>query len=286
MDEAHERDVNTDLLMLLMKRLLITRPDLKLVIMSATINPELFQNYYQGAAALSIPGFTYPVESHFLEEISDKWCNLNQTRKGQEQKNPRLFHDEIARLIYSIDATKPPGAVLCFVPGWQDIKLVMGHLQKCMPRNLVLPLHSRLTYDDQSRVFRRPPEGVRKIIIATNVAETSITIDDVVYVVDTGVHKEERWSTLEFCLDLIFFFRLSADKSSAVLDDDWVSQANVNQRRGRAGRVQPGECYHLYSRSKFESFLKFPVPELHRVPLQKVVLDLKVLFIFSILLLS
>lgn len=178
--------------MLLIKRLLTARPDLKLIVMSATINPELFQNYYSGAVALSIPGFTYPVESHFLEDISEKWCNLNQTRKSVDQKNPRLFHDEIARVISAIDKTKPAGAVLCFVPGWQDIKLIMEHLQKLMPRNLILPLHSRLTYDDQSKVFRRPPEGMRKIIIATNVAETSITIDDVVYVVDTGVHKEER----------------------------------------------------------------------------------------------
>lgn len=122
------------------------------------------------------------------------------TKNAEGGKKPRLIHNEIANVIQWIDRSKPPGAILCFLPGWQDIKAVMGHLQSALhpTKCVILPLHSRLTFDDQSRVFENPPSGVRKIILSTNVAETSVTIDDVVYVLDTGVHKEERFVHSKF----------------------------------------------------------------------------------------
>jgi len=116
------------------------------------------------------------------------------TRTRQDEKMPRVFPEEVAKFIKWVHETKDEGAILCFLPGWKDIKSVMEHLEDILDRGtcLILALHSRLTIENQSKVFNTPPLHLRKIILSTNVAETSVTIDDVVYVVDCGIHKEER----------------------------------------------------------------------------------------------
>ncbi|KAJ9582631.1 hypothetical protein L9F63_023009, partial [Diploptera punctata] len=166
--------------------------------------------------------------------------------------------DLVVNTIKWIDRNRPEGAILCFLPGWAQISKIMSVLNS--EHYWVLPTHSRLSYADQRRIFDEPPVGCRKIILSTNIAETSLTINDVKYVVDAGAHKEER---------------LNMHLGMSSLDNHWVSKANVSQRKGRAGRVQPGECFHLYTREKYESLEQFPMPEVLRVPLEKTVLDLK-----------
>ncbi|PSN50954.1 hypothetical protein C0J52_07630 [Blattella germanica] len=226
LDEAHERDINTDMLLVLLRRALSLNPDLRLIVMSATINAELFQNYFHRAPAIHIPGFTYPVQSMFLEEIDIRKVHTSLLLC------PNVDCNLVANTIKWVDKTRPEGAILCFLPGWGEISAV-SNLLKNLNENthLVLPVHSRLSHVEQRRIFTRPPPGVRKIILATNIAETSITIDD---------------------------------RGISSLDNQWVSQANVNQRKGRAGRVQPGECFHLYTRQKFNSMDPYPIPELLR----------------------
>ncbi|XP_039300574.1 DExH-box ATP-dependent RNA helicase DExH3-like, partial [Nilaparvata lugens] len=238
-DEAHERDLNTDILLLLSKRAIKNNPDLRIVIMSATINPELFQNYFNNAPSLLVPGFTHPVTSRFLD--------------------PDIDSRVIAKAVHWVAANRPPGAILVFLPGWDTISKVRDELEG-HPRLAVLPVHSRLSHDDQRRIFQRPPAGRRKVVLATNIAETSITINDVVYVIDSGLLKEKR---------------LNSRDGMSCLDNHWASKASVIQRKGRAGRVQPGECYHLYSQHKFDSLDEFPMPEVHRIRLEMVVLQSK-----------
>ncbi|XP_063225553.1 ATP-dependent RNA helicase DHX30-like isoform X2 [Bacillus rossius redtenbacheri] len=259
LDEAHERDLNTDTLLVLLRRALRLNPDLRLIVMSATINAELFQRYFGGARALHIPGFTHPVKQFFFEDF--RIPDLKIKTETFSRPNPVIEADEVAKVIFWVDKHRPPGAILCFLPGWAEIKAVTKSLQKLNSGfGYILPLHSRLSDEDQRRIFSSPPLGLRKIILATNIAETSLTINDVVYVVDCGAHKEER---------------LSVNKEMSSLDNQWVSQANVNQRKGRAGRVRPGESYHLFPRSLFKKMEVFPVPEVLRVSLEKTIVDIK-----------
>lgn len=188
LDEAHERDVNTDLLMNLVRHALNVNPNLKLLVMSATLEAKLFQNYFNDAPILNIPGFTYPVKEHFLTESK----NLPKTYEMCAGKVPTVIPEEVVQIIEHIHKRRPEGAILCFLPGWDEIMKVY----KLIPESndlYVLCLHSKLDISEQRKIFNRPPPGVRKVILATNIAETSITIDDVVYVVDTGIHKEERF---------------------------------------------------------------------------------------------
>ncbi|XP_048510350.1 ATP-dependent RNA helicase DHX30-like isoform X2 [Athalia rosae] len=259
LDEAHERDLNTDVLLVLLSRALKKNPDLKLIIMSATLNAELFERYFN-CNTISIPGFTYPVKMHFLEDILRlRISGINNS--SMSIPNPVVNSEEMAHLIEWISYNKPPGAILCFLPGWSEILRMKRILEETLPQksHIILPVHSRLPYSQQSLIFNRT-DGVRKIILATNIAETSITIDDVVYVVDSCAHKEVR---------------LQEDSGMSSIDNQWVSQGNINQRKGRAGRVQPGESFHFITKDKYESLDEFPTPEIMRAELQKAVLDCK-----------
>ncbi|XP_018577775.1 putative ATP-dependent RNA helicase DHX30 [Anoplophora glabripennis] len=258
LDEAHERDVNTDLLMNLLRSACKMNPMLKLVIMSATIDTSMFSQYFDGAPIMEIPGFTYPVVQHFLDTC--KKIDVSKTIAMCESDVPSVIHEDVARIIQFIHKHKKEGAVLCFLPGWEDI----SKIQKLIPLGgdlTVYCLHSRLQDSEQWKIFSRPPPGIRKIILATNIAETSVTIDDVVYVIDTGIHKEQRFDV---------------DKGVNCIDNHWISKASADQRKGRAGRVQPGECFHLYTREKYESFPDYSLPEIQRTSLTKIVLDSKV----------
>ncbi|MGH0122982.1 UNVERIFIED_CONTAM: hypothetical protein FKN15_077636 [Acipenser sinensis] len=182
--------------------------------------------------------------------------------------------EAVLEWIVDGDHNYPQGAVLIFMPGLAEIKMLYEQLQsnrlfngRRNTRCAIYPLHSSLSSEEQQAVFNRPPEGVTKIIISTNIAETSVTIDDVVYVIDSGKMKEKRYD---------------ASKSMESLEDSWVSRANALQRRGRAGRVASGVCFHLFTSHCFRHQLtEQQLPEIQRVPLEQLCLRIKILDMFA-----
>jgi HrpA-like RNA helicase len=169
----------------------------------------------------------------------------------------------VEQLIRYIHNTQPEGAVLVFLPGWAAISKLDKQL-KALPESrnlLVLPVHSMLPDKQQRLIFKAPPPGVRKIVIATNIAETSITIDDVSYVVDIGLINETNYDPVT---------------NLRTLAPSRVSQANARQRRGRAGRTKPGQCYYMFTKETFDSKLEpFQAPEMLRMPVEEICLQVK-----------
>ncbi|KAJ8708441.1 hypothetical protein PYW07_010566 [Mythimna separata] len=265
-DEAHERDVNTDVTLLLLKRASDLNPELKVVVMSATLDTGVFTSYFDPCPVIEVPGRTFPVEISYLEDIQKNFrLNLSYTAENCNKidSKPIIKCQEVAEVIKAIDKTQKEGAILVFLPGWSDIKLTKQLLDEHYGQSsmhMILPVHSRLSTSDQVKMFSTPSRGVRKIVLATNVAETSITIPDVVYVIDSGAHKENR---------------IKDGTGTASLETVWVSQASAKQRTGRAGRVQPGHCYRLYTREKEAEFAPHTTPEILRIPLVQTVLDCK-----------
>ncbi|KAH7302390.1 hypothetical protein KP509_23G070100 [Ceratopteris richardii] len=320
-DEIHERGMNEDFLLIVLKDILPRRPDLRIILMSATLNAELFSNYFNSAPTCHIPGFTYPVKAHFLEDILDltghRLTELNQiddygdskSWKMQKQLNNRkrktsvnslvenamsgmsfeqcnfstrsslsrwdpegLGFNLIQALLCHICRKERPGAVLVFMTGWEEIaalkdKLLSNPLLGDPNQVLILPCHGGMSSSEQKLIFNHPPPNVRKIVLATNMAETSITINDVVFVIDCGKAKETSYDALN---------------NTPCLLPTWISKASARQRRGRAGRVQPGEAYHIYPKPVFDAFIDYQQPELHRVPLQSLCLQIKSLNLGSI----
>ncbi|KAK9538545.1 hypothetical protein VZT92_003708 [Zoarces viviparus] len=270
-DEVHERDVNTDLLLALLRSSLKENPDLRVVLMSATGDKQRLSEYFGGCPIVKVPGFMHPVKEKYLEDVLSEMGRPLPAQKrvetdkrgGREDVTPDA--DLVADVIEHIDRCGEPGAVLCFLPGWQDIKAVQEKLEGrphfSSGSQMILPLHSSLSVSDQQAVFQRPQVGQRKIVLATNIAETSITIDDIVHVVDAGTHKEHNYDprTKVSCLDTV-----------------WISHSNVTQRKGRAGRCQPGQSYHLFPRQQLESMAPFPIPEILRTPLESLVVQAKI----------
>ncbi|RVE53921.1 hypothetical protein evm_001324 [Chilo suppressalis] len=265
-DEAHERDVNTDITLLLLKKALELNPELKIVIMSATLNIDVFTRYFQECPVIEVPGRTFPVEVSHLEDIIGKYnLSLGNTVDNCNRESGRYFVNcqELFEVIKAIDSKEPEGAILVFLPGWADIKTTKRLLDDHYgdsSTHMILPVHSRLSTADQSKMFSKPPPGIRKIVLATNVAETSITIPDVVYVIDTGLHKENR---------------TKEGTGTASLETTWISLAAAKQRAGRAGRVQSGHCFRLYTKEKEAELAPHSTPEILRVPLEQTVLDCK-----------
>ncbi|XP_053740245.1 ATP-dependent RNA helicase DHX30 [Synchiropus splendidus] len=277
-DEVHERDINTDLLLALLRSTLQQNPHLRVVLMSATGDNQRLAQYFGGCPVVKVPGFMHPVQDLYLEDIlREMGSGLSRREEEEEEEEEEAAGKKgeaddlspdvalVADVIEHIDRSGRPGAILCFLPGWQDIKAVQETLEEkphfSHGSQMILPLHSSLSVTDQQAVFQRLPEHRRKIVLATNIAETSITIDDVVHVVDTGTHKE-----------------LSYDPRTKVscLDTVWVSQSNVRQRKGRAGRCQPGRSYHLFPRRQLHDMTPFPVPEILRTPLESLVVQAKI----------
>uniref|UniRef100_A0A674F2S5 RNA helicase n=1 Tax=Salmo trutta TaxID=8032 RepID=A0A674F2S5_SALTR len=262
-DEVHERDVNTDLLLALLRPALRDNPNLRVVLMSATGDNQRLAQYFGGCPVVSVPGFMHPVRDRYLEEVLRDMGRPPEHNVPLEHRSDDL--DLVANVIEHIHRQGEPGAVLCFLPGWQDIKAVQKRLEEKPTfrsgSQMILPLHSSMSVGDQQAVFQRPPEGRRKIVLATNIAETSITIDDIVHVVNAGSQKEQNYDTRTkvSCLDTV-----------------WISRSNVTQRRGRAGRCQPGHAYHLFPRQRLESMTTFPVPEILRTPLESLVVQAKI----------
>ncbi|KAK3023562.1 hypothetical protein RJ639_044212, partial [Escallonia herrerae] len=328
-DEIHERGMNEDFLLIVLKDLLPRRPELRLILMSATLNSELFSSYFGGAPMIHIPGFTYPVRSHFLENILETtgyrltaynqidnygqekmWKMQKQTlrkRKSQiasavelilnlnleqdaleavdfREYSPRtreslscwnpdsMGFNLIEHVLCHICRNERPGAVLLFMTGWDDINSLKDQLQSHPilgdpSKVLLLACHGSMASSEQKLIFDKPEDGVRKIVLATNMAETSITINDVVFVVDCGKAKETSYDALN---------------NTPCLLPTWISKAAARQRRGRAGRVLPGECYHLYPRCVYDAFADYQLPELLRTPLQSLCLQIKSLQLGSI----
>lgn len=179
--------------------------------------------------------------------------------------------ETILRYIVDVEASKWPdeGSILIFLPGFAEIQMVHDTLNDSSMfspragRFIIVPLHSTLTNEEQALVFRKAPQGKRKIVLSTNIAETSVTIDDCVFVIDCGQMKEKRFDPT---------------KNMESLDLVWESRANAQQRKGRAGRVRPGICIHLFTSHRFYNhFLAQPIPEIKRVPLEQLLLRIKTL---------
>ncbi|KAH9948231.1 P-loop containing nucleoside triphosphate hydrolase protein [Amylocystis lapponica] len=287
-DEVHERSVDGDFLLLELKELLKKNRNLKVILMSATINHGTFVNYFNNAPLLEIPGFTHPVEDKYLEDFiplinyrppllkgSKRTAENEQTLRDDLRgqgiddecadiiqsigRSDRIDYELISALVDHIVTTaKKRGAILIFLPGVQEIRQCVERLRS-VNGTKVLSLHANLTTDEQRLVFA--PTSQWKIVVATNVAETSITIDDVIYVIDTGKVKETQYDP---------------EIGLTRLVEQWVTRAAARQRRGRAGRTQPGVCYKLYTRSLEKKMASFPVPEIRRVPLESIALTVKV----------
>uniref|UniRef100_A0A8C1W9L1 RNA helicase n=1 Tax=Cyprinus carpio TaxID=7962 RepID=A0A8C1W9L1_CYPCA len=322
-DEVHERSVQSDFLLTILKEVVHKRSDLRLILMSATVDCQKFASYFNRCPVVTIPGRTFPVEVFHLEDIveetgyvleqdseysqkfveEEEEVSINITQKGgktlqhQEQivrdsgpgrdLGPELDHfssrtrhvlqymnpnkinmDLILDILEYLDKSPQfrdvDGAVLIFLPGLAHIQQLYDLLTtdkrfSSKNRFKLIALHSTLSSQDQSSAFTVPPPGVRKIVLSTNIAETGVTIPDVVFVIDTGKTKENRYHE-------------SSQMSSLV--ETFVSKASALQRQGRAGRVREGFCFRLYPKFRFESFIDYSIPEILRVPLEELCLHI------------
>ncbi|XP_019623182.1 PREDICTED: putative ATP-dependent RNA helicase DHX57 isoform X1 [Branchiostoma belcheri] len=347
-DEVHERSEESDFLIMVLKDLLPKRPDIRIILMSATLNADLFSMYFGNCPVIEIPGKIFPVDQYFLEDAIDftsyvieensPYARSMKPSGGASKmkvSSRREFFEDVTEQLKSLEVSgvKPPkdstpdqnlnlqemlyrytdlrksvvktlatmdfekinndlmeallewivlgdhqypkdGAVLVFLPGLAEITSLYEQLQsssvfgsRSKRKFNIIPLHSSLSSEDQQKVFYKPKEGTTKIVLSTNIAETSITIDDVVFVIDAGRMKEKRYDHT---------------KGMESLEVTWVSKANALQRKGRAGRVASGVCFHLFTSHSFDHiFREQQVPEIQRAPLEQLLLRIKILDIFK-----
>ncbi|CAH7689891.1 P-loop containing nucleoside triphosphate hydrolase protein [Phakopsora pachyrhizi] len=316
-DEVHERDIDTDLLLFCLRRVLNDRKakgkkEIKVLLMSATVDPTLFESYFadprngKPAPVISVPGRSFPVEKHYLEKINGELqkLSLNPSRGGwvwREEKVQKYLKRELqeqlildpqtGKICRDTDDLEMPyalislviawvlsksldGHVLVFLPGWEEIKAVQNILTNTQDYPLldldfndsskfeVHILHSAIPVVDQQRVFSPPSPRIRRVILSTNIAETSVTIPDVVFVVDTGKIKEKRFDP---------------ERHLSSLVTAWVGTSNLNQRAGRAGRHRPGDYYGLLSSRRYEALQIHSTVEMKRTDLSNLVMHVKAL---------
>eukprot|EP00927_Polykrikos_kofoidii_P052226 TRINITY_DN45_c2_g1_i1.p1 TRINITY_DN45_c2_g1~~TRINITY_DN45_c2_g1_i1.p1 ORF type:complete len:1126 (+),score=236.17 TRINITY_DN45_c2_g1_i1:70-3447(+) len=346
-DEVHERDKLADFNMIFVRDLLERRTDLRVILMSATLQMETFQNYFKGAATIAVPGRVFPVSELYMDEVAAtlykqphfrQWLGpgilcggisipaggegdwnerawkqvvFQHTRdedreflwglreKGLESQmmapmtKPRLIdglrkHDvlqqsslefdypliealilhidrmykEQQKTVKPTDPVKPIGTILVFLPGWGDIDRMLKRLVASFDqtRFKILPLHSQVSPEQQREIFEPPPQGVRKIVLTTNIAEASVTVEGTEFVIDSGRAKEVSYDP---------YLKVGT------LTTSWISQASAKQRAGRAGRTNGGLCFHLFCRERYHKMDEFLSPELLRSPLEDSALSAK-----------
>ncbi|KDN44394.1 P-loop containing nucleoside triphosphate hydrolase protein [Tilletiaria anomala UBC 951] len=330
-DEVHERSIESDFLLIILKTLMQYRRDLKIILMSATVDAERISAYFDGCPTVSVPGRTFPVNVRYLEDAVEmckyiledgspyqrrqkrRWgqtevrdnvaklrsnvevddldgsdedngpsaTNLSKSdkvysprtietidRMDENTVNQELILSLLEQLCFNKQELLPySAAVLIFMPGLAEIRtcfdLLSAHHLFGNEAFRIYPLHSTISSENQSAVFEVPPEGVRKIVIATNIAETGITIPDITCVIDTGRQREMRYDE---------------KRQISRLVDCFVAKSNAKQRRGRAGRVREGLCFHLFTKLRHDEYLdEHPLPEMLRLSLQDLALKLKVM---------
>jgi len=254
-DEAHERTLSTDILLGLLKLLVVRRPDLKLIVMSATLDAEKFQSYFNSAPLLAVPGRTHPVEIFYTPEYQEDYLV------------------SAVRTVLQIHKSEPSnsGDVLVFLTGEEEIEEAcrkirmeadqMRHENPSIGPLDVYPLYGSLPPQQQQQIFRKAPDGGRKVVVGTNIAETSLTIDGVVYVIDPGFSKQKVYNP-----------RIRVE--SLLVSP--ISKASAQQRAGRAGRTQPGKCFRLYTQDAYKTeLIEQSYPEIMRSNLSNTILELK-----------
>ncbi|KAI7942024.1 hypothetical protein MJO28_012051 [Puccinia striiformis f. sp. tritici] len=325
LDEIHERSIDSDFLLVALKTILERRPNLRVILMSATVDAEKISHYMNGCPVLKIPGRTFPVTNFFLEDVIEltgyrldaqsdspyvarrgkRKPVMLKTASSTQDEIPTLDDDEepttenaiahtyaastrstlefldehlinmdlIVLLLLQICWQNPTlvqrfsSAILIFLPSLDSIRklteILESHAFFGTSAFQIFPLHSSISNENQSLVFRTPPAGVRKIVISTNIAETGITIPDVTCVIDSGKHKEMRYDE---------------KRQISKLVETFIARSNVTQRKGRAGRVQEGISFHLFTKHRMETHLADnPLPEMLRLSLQDLALRIKIM---------